>query len=169
MTFNKSKIILPLLMLVAASLGNAVSRVGGGKVSSTVSGFELTVPSPFIQLGALSSDAVRAMGPAAYINGTGLRKLFIDILEFASDFSSLANASRDDLRREFLSAGWAEENTSDCSVHFKKQGDSVVAHVVSWGSGKGYILRGLFIEDVATAMDEIVRSQQRVSTECVWK
>lgn len=168
MTLTKSKIILPLLMLVT-SHGHAVSRVGGGKVSSAASGFELTVPSPFIQLGALSSDSVRAIGPTFFINGQGLRKLFIDILEFSTDFSSLANISRDDLRREFLTAGWTEENTHGCSVHFKMEGASVVAHVVSWGSGKGYILHGLLLSDVAKTMDEIVGSQQRASEECQWK
>ncbi|MNL00397.1 hypothetical protein D3C87_1208300 [compost metagenome] len=169
MNSSNAKALLCLIILVSSSLSNAVSRVGGGRVSSTSSGFELSVPFPFVQIGLLSADAVRASGPMAYFAEQGMRQQFIDVLEFESDFRDKSHHSRDDLRQEFISAGWVNLETSSCVAHFKKENGSVIAHVVSWGSGQGYILRGPYTADVSQAMDAILKSQQRVSAECLWK
>lgn len=169
MTSIKSKTLLILAIVTSASFGGAVSRVGGGKVSSTASGFELTVPSPFMQLISFGSDSIRAAGPMAYIVGQGIRQQFIDIVEFETDFKDLSFKSRDEFRQEFLSAGWIEMNTSSCVVHFAKENGSVIAHIVSWGSGQGYILRGPFTKEVSQSMDAILKSQRRASADCSWK
>jgi hypothetical protein len=169
MTSTKNKTFFALLFFVSASLGEAVSRVGGGKVCSTISGFELSVPSPFVQLGSVSPDVVRASGPKTYVNGQGIRQQFIDIVEFETDFKDLSFKTRDELRQEFLSAGWTEMETSSCVVHLAKENGSVIAHIVSWGSGQGYILRGPFTNEVSLAMDAILKSQRRASVDCSWK
>lgn len=169
MNSTNAKALLCLIILISSSLSNAVSRVGGGKVSSTSSGFELSVPFPFVQIGLLSADAVRASGPMAYFAGQGLRQQFIDVLEFETDFKDKSQLPRENLRQEFTSTGWVEMNTGSCVAHFRKENGSVIAHVVSWGSGQGYILRGPFTADVSKAMETILKSQQRASSECVWK
>lgn len=169
MNSTNAKALLCLVILISSSLSNAVSRVGGGRIRSTASGFELTFPFPFVQLGLLSADAVRASGPMAYFAGQGLRQQFIDVLEFETDFKDKSQLSRENLRQEFTTAGWVEMNTSSCVAHFKKENGSVIAHVVSWGSGQGYVLRGPLTAEVSQAMDAILKSQQRATAECLWK
>lgn len=168
-SISANALLCTIAIILSGSLSQAVSRVGGGKVRSASSGFELTLPFPFIQIGLLSADAVRAMGPMAYLAGKGLSQQFIDVLEFENDFKDKGQYSREDLRRDFISNSWTEMNTSNCVLHFMKENGSIIAHVVSWGSGRGYILRGPLTSDVSQAMNSALKSQQRVSAECLWK
>lgn len=159
------------VIILGVSSGQAVSRVGGGKVRSQSSGFEATLPNLFGQLTPLSSDSVRAMGPAVYIAGFGPSTQFVDISEFASEFPDGVLLSREDLRQRFLAAEWTEGSmTEACVLQLQnRSSNQVAAMIVTWGQGRGFVLKGPRLPEVEAAMQSILQSLKLDVAGCSWK
>lgn len=164
-----ARLFLSTLTLLIASQGLSVSRVGGGKVSSTSSGFDMEIPSLFFSIKPWGTEGIRADGPPIML-GAGLTSQFMDVLEFQNEFSQMVTLTPAELRTQFLSLGWVEQpSTIPCAIHFYGRSSNMTAHVLSWGNGRGVVLRGLATNQVTAGLTQALATLTRHSQECSWK
>ncbi len=157
------------LLCLWADPSGAVSRVGGGKVRSQSSGFEMLTPKHFAHLKDIGAKAVRAEGPAVYISGHGVTNQFVDITEFRSDFSDLASMTRKELHARLSGSRWTElSDPLDCVLIMKNNNPQITAIIATWGNGKGFVLKGRNLPDVNTAMQEMLTTLSIEPGSCAW-
>ena len=158
-----------LLCLWAAPSG-AVSRVGGGKVRSQSSGFELQTSQQFAQIKNIGAEAVRIEGPPVYIAGRGVAAQFVDITEFRSDFHDLADLNREELRQRLSNSLWQElSSPHECVLTMKNANPQIAAVIATWGDGKGFVLKGQRLPDVERAVQDMLSTLQIDPGACAWK
>lgn len=157
------------LLCLWADPSGAVSRVGGGKVRSQSSGFEMQTPQYFAQLKDIGTQAVRAEGPAVYISGRGVTNQFVDITEFRSDFPDLVSMNRAEIRQRLEASRWQELPASQgCVLVMKNANPQIAAVIATWGNGKGFVLKGRNLPDVNTAMQEMLTTLSIEPGSCAW-
>ena len=143
-----------------ASLGNAVSRVGGGKIQSMKSGFELSV-APLFKTADVPQETVRCLGPIGMIQqgfqvNMGIQ--YFEVAEFSNEFSDATNLSKQDLVARFSKSEWKEIYSSECPLTMKLKNEAVTAYFVTWGNGKGFVMKG-----TTTSLTEQTRSEEHTS------
>ncbi|MEK2689820.1 hypothetical protein [Bdellovibrio sp. GT3] len=164
------KTLLAITLLIAwTSLSRAVSRVGGGKISSLSSGFEMIVPQNFTNLFATRTESVRAEGPPVYVYGRGVTTQFVDITEFQDEFADFTNYSALEIRERLEQSKWRLVSESDCAIIMKNNDPKIVAYIGTWGAGKGFVLKGLNLPDVDQAMIGMLGSLRVTPGSCAWK
>jgi hypothetical protein len=155
-------------VLLSALAVHAVSRIGGGKVSSVDSGFEIKVAQPFLGLDQLQ-DIIMANGPIGF-NNNQLVSQFILIKEFSVQFEDLKNESRESIKDFFRKASWTSIlSTNPCVEAFTYTNDSTTGTAMTWGDGKGIILQGPATPMVEQAIEETRQSAALVPGACAWK
>lgn len=149
----------------------AVSRVGGGKVKSNSSGFEMTVPNAYARIEPYGQDKVIARGPQFFSANRGLVELFIRIAEFADEFPDAIPQTSSELALRFHLAGWSQHSTvnNSCVLMFSRRSSSLTSYILTWGSGKGFVLNGPGYEDVDQAMQSMIQTLQLDPGACAWK
>lgn len=165
----KKTLIFITLLIAWTTLSRAVSRVGGGKISSLSSGFEMIVPQNFTNLFATRTESVRAEGPPVYVYGRGVTTQFVDITEFQDDFSDFTNYSALEIRQRLEKSNWRLVSESDCILIMKNNDPKIVAYIGTWGMGKGFVLKGLNLPDVDQAMIGMLGSLRITTGSCTWK
>lgn len=163
----KNLLLLSFLTFFAAtSLG--VSRVGGGKISSSESLFELQMAAPFLGIEDYK-DTVIAMGPKGF-SATQFISQFIQVREYASRFNKLVTDSRRDTKSFFLSQNWdAFVTTQDCIDAYSYTNSTATSIALTWGQGKGVILEGPATPMVRDAIEKTVQSLTLLPGACSWK
>lgn len=150
----------------ASSLG--VSRVGGGKISSSESLFELQMAAPFLGLEEYK-DAVIAIGPKGF-SSTQLISQFIQVREYSSRFHNLAKGDRQDTKNFFTGQQWdVFTKVPDCIEAYSYTNDTATSITMTWGQGKGVILEGPATPTVRQAMETTVQSLTLLPGACSWK
>ena len=163
------KILITLMSMAWAIPGLCVSRVGGGKIQSVPSGFEITIPNPFSNIKE-SSNGLRAVGPIALVPAQGLQRQFIEISEFAADFPDTVSLGRESLMKRLLQSKWIEFRSShECVLALKSHENGVFALLLTWGDGKGFTLKGPLSTEVEEAATKVVSSLVLDSEVCSWK
>lgn len=164
------KLLLTLSFLCLwTDLSGAVSRVGGGKVSSQSSGFQMQVPPHFSNLKSIGNAAVRAEGPAVYKSGIGVTSQFVDITEFQSEFPDLTDYRREQIQQRLSESRWQEVSShQDCALIMKSTNSQIVAIIATWGKGKGFVLKGPRLSEVDRAMQEMLSTLTLEPGSCAW-
>lgn len=158
-----------LLIAYPLSHSEAVSRVGGGKVKSQSSGFELELPAPFTYSEDIAGLRVKALGPVVFVANKGMISQYVEISEFHDDFAEVVNLSAQELNTRFTTNNWtALGNSRECVLILRNQSPSIAAYIVTWGSGKGLVLKGPRLPDVEKAMQSMLESLS-ITGGCAWK
>ncbi|WP_413586244.1 hypothetical protein [Bdellovibrio sp. HCB274] len=165
----KNIILLILLTTTWAPLSGAVSRVGGGKINSLSSGFEMDAPESFLNIKATGRDSVRAEGPPTYVMGRGVMTQFIDIGEFRNEFPDFVDYSANDIQSRLERSAWSVVSNSDCILIMKSNDPQITAYIATWGLGKGFVLKGRSLPDVDKAMTGFINSLVLTPGSCAWK
>lgn len=165
----KKYFLLGLLFLAQGTF--AVSRVGGGKVQSQSSGFEMSVPLGYDRVESYGIDAVIAKGPQAYIRNQGVVELFVRIAEFEREFPDAKKMTAPELSQRFTLAGWQQvtEFNFPCVLIFTRNQGSLVSYIATWGAGKGFVLNGPAMDSVDISMREMLGTLKLEAGSCSWK
>jgi hypothetical protein len=146
----------------------AVSRVGGGKIQSHFSGFELTITAPFDKLLDYQGGIV-ANGPNTFSPQLGIFRQFIEVSEFSSEFPDAIHLDKKSLTDRLSKSNWVENPSSiSCAVELRQNHASVIAYLVTWGEGKGFVIKGPRSPQVETAMRAILASLKIENGACTW-
>lgn len=147
----------------------AVSRVGGGKVSSIGSGFEADIPTLFQQSHVIDDNSVRLIGPPLpESKRLGMRPL-IELYEFSEHYPELANLSREEVYDYFTQRQWQDrQHNNECVLWM--QGQTPTSHfaIVTWGQGKGMLVMGTAGHNVRNAMLKLLESVRLQEGACAW-
>lgn len=165
----KKLLLITAILTAWATLSGAVSRVGGGKISSQSSGFEMVAPQNFTTLAMIGADSVRAEGPPTFVLGRGVVNQFVDITEFQDEFPDFANYSALEINQRLASSAWRLVSDSNCVLIMKNNDPQVVAYIATWGAGKGFVLKGRNLPDVDQAMVDLLGSLKITPESCSWK
>jgi len=160
-------IILTSLLIAVTSLG--VSRIGGGKISSASSQFEMTVSEFFFDIQQISSMVV-ANGPFSMFGGQ-MGQQFLQIREFSDLFSSAANLNRQETEAYFTSRGWQREaqHSNSCIDIYSYKNNSTAGFVATWGAGKGLNVVGPLTDLVVFALEDSWKTITLQPGACSWK
>lgn len=143
-----------------------VSRVGGGKVRSQFSGFELSVPDYFVLSDADSSKVRGSGGPLILRNGTVTQEFF-EISEVRSIFPMITSMSLENTKSFFHV--WSVVSHKGCVLIFKLNGQNAFSYLATWGNGKGLVISSLESErlekDLSSAIKEMIVQPEA----CAWK
>ncbi|WP_142698815.1 hypothetical protein [Bdellovibrio sp. ZAP7] len=159
-----------LAILLASTTSHAVSRVGGGKVRSLRSGFEASIESLFVTTQS-SEQMVRCSGPIGPIRQTksfSTGTQYFEISEFADEFTNATALSKKQLTDRFEKSQWQEVKKAQCDLTLKQRTSGVVAYIVTWGHGKGFVMKGTDSPDTNRAMDKVLATL-KITSECSWK
>jgi hypothetical protein len=161
-------IIFTSLLIAATSLG--VSRIGGGKVSSMSSQFEMTVSESFFDIQQIGS-VVMANGPFGMFSGGQMAQQFLQIREFSDLFSSAANLNRQETEAYFTSRGWQHEAllSNSCIDIYSYKNNSTAGFVATWGAGKGLHVVGPLTDLVMFALEDSWKTIALQPGACSWK
>lgn len=163
------KILLSIFILLLSTVHSwGVSRVGGGKISSTHSLFEMEIPAQFSDI-EQGQDFVLANGPRSF--GSRQRVLqFIQVREFTSSFDTPEATDRGTIKKFFEDRQWDPYPvTESCVEAFAYTTATTTGLALSWGQGKGIILEGPLTPLVQQAMDEAIQSLKLLPGACSWK
>jgi hypothetical protein len=164
------KRVLICLLLIWTTEGFSVSRVGGGKVRSNSSGFELSTPRDFAQIRPLNDEALRVMGPVVATITTGFIQQYVEVSEFRNEFADATQLSATDLKKRFTAQKWTDHKShTGCVVLLKSSQNGVFAWIATWGQGKGVVLKGLALPDIDNAMTAMIQSLSLDEGACAWK
>ncbi len=164
------KILLIITLLIAGTtLARAVSRVGGGKINSLSSEFEMVIPQAFMNLSATGSQSVRAEGPPVYVLGRGVTQQFVDVTEFKDEFADFTNYSALEIRDTLEQSSWRVVSENGCALIMKNNDPRIVAYIGTWGAGKGFVLKGYNLPGVDQAMIDLLGSLKITPGSCAWK
>ncbi|MBO9666261.1 MAG: hypothetical protein J7501_05560, partial [Bdellovibrio sp.] len=162
---------LLFVLLTLPTWSFAVSRVGGGKVRSLNSGFELNVQSPFM-VATLEKESVRCLGPDAITvnNGTLISlNQYFEITEFNNEFENVNSLDKEQLIHRFQDSGWSEQSSSmSCALSMRYEQDGAVAYFITWGKGKGLAIKGTDTSDTVKMIENALKTLQ-VPTGCEWR
>jgi len=157
------------LFLCWSISGHAVSRVGGGKIQSHTSGFELTVPAPFDDLQTYQQGIV-ARGPSTISPQLGMIRQFIEISEFSGEFKDAVLLSKSELVDRMSKSKWLEVPASiSCAVELRLGSGNVAASLVTWGQGRGFVIKGPRSPQVERTIQAILKSVKTIHGACTWQ
>jgi len=159
-------VILALVLMALSAFG--VSRVGGGKVNSYASGFELEVPQEFLNMEQYP-DVIVANGPMLISNSTPMLQ-FIQIREFKNYYAAQATLSRAEMETYFTSRRLVKLTgvPDPCMDAYAFDNRGTTGLVVTWGDGKGVTLTGPSSPLVKSAVESILQSMTLVPGACAW-
>lgn len=162
------KFAISVIVLFISVCAFPVSRIGGGKVGSLSSNFEMEVAAPFTDLKQLS-ETVLANGPPG-IGPNGFSSQFIEIREFREYFSEIENSSKLETQTFFAARGW-EQNQSikTCVEAYAFENATATGAALTWGSGKGVILQGPATANVKIAIQQMIVTLKLLPGACAWK
>jgi hypothetical protein len=163
----KRLLLLGISLCALTSWG--VSRIGGGKISSLESKFDMNMPAPFADL-QQSGNIVIANGPVIVRNGP-LEQQFIQIREFKDYYASLASTNRADIEVYFKTRHFQRLNLNPdpCIDAYEFSNESTAGIVATWGDGKGLTMTGPRSDLVITASRQALASLQLQPGACAWK
>ena len=166
----KNPFIITLFLLVAALSAQAVSRIGGGKIQSVRSGFEMNISGLF-KIADIQNDSVRCLRPVS-INQRGLTSSmgtqFFEISEFSNEFADATSLSAEKIVARFEKSGWKKISSPSCQVVMKLHTNGAIAYLATWGSGKGFVMKGTPTAQTEQVMREALTSLT-ISGGCSWK
>lgn len=163
----KRLLLYSSILLTALHCG-AVSRVGGGKISSVSSGFTLSIPSTYKLEDTRSG--VQAIGDTAYVVGVGFATQVFEVTELRETFPQHTSLGKEALLKELTTQGWREvQSPYPCAVAVTKYANNIVAYLVSWGHGNGFVMKGLLTRTTIQAMSDGVQSLKLNEENCSWK
>lgn len=161
--------LLALICLFAGSV-HAVSRVGGGKVRSQSSGFEMLLPAEYFRVENLGTTAVLARGPIFFHGRMGRIEAFIRISEFMNDFSDARELSRNELEQRLQAAEWTHFQMPDaCIAGFKNVNGPLISYIFTWGGGKGFVVNTSNLKNSDDSVQLMLQSLQLDPGSCAWK
>jgi len=147
----------------------AVSRVGGGKIQSHFSGFELVMTAPFDKLQDYQGGIV-ANGPNTFSPQLGMFRQFIEISEFSDEFKDAVLLSKNELVDRMSKSKWIEVPASiTCAVELRQDHGNVAASLVTWGQGRGFVIKGPRSPQVERTIQAILKSVKTINGACTWK
>lgn len=164
----KSKLtFLPVALLALNCF--AVSRVGGGKVRSNSSGFEVQIPKSYAKT-IERAETVTALGPNVYVAGQGLMPEYIEISEFSAEFPNLVNYSEEQLENRLTANSWEviPGANESCVAGLRFASNQVVVYALTWGSGKGVVLKAPRLGGTEEAMKEMLATLVLDTGSCAW-
>lgn len=162
------KLILATLLLFAVnSIG--VSRIGGGKISSQSSLFQMEVPQSFGPL-EQNGTVILAIGPIAFQAGQVIRQ-FLQIREFTDYYKSLEKLDRGSVQEYFLRTGWdiVPFASNDCVDVYGYANSNSRVFAATWGEGKGVTVVGPNTGLVQITQEQILQSLNLEPGACSWK
>lgn len=166
----KSILTVTVALFFTASFAGAVSRIGGGKIQSVSSGFEMNVNLLFSPAD-IQNDSVRCLGPISVIqrgaNAT-MGTQYFEVSEFAREFPDATSANSQELITRFEKSGWKAQPSENCNTVLRLRTDGAVAYIVTWGSGKGFVMKGTPTAQTEQAMREALLSL-KINGGCAWK
>lgn len=171
MNTNLTKFICTFACLAFWGLhANAVSRVGGGKIRSNSSGFETAVPESFALIEVSTENSLRASGPPVVTRESGITRQYVEIVEFNQEFPDAVNLSEQELQSRFSKSGWTATHIDErCALAISSSNGQVTARIVTWGSGRGVVLKGPDLPGVQDAMTELLTNLKLDTGACAWK
>lgn len=164
----KSKLTFLAVALLALNCF-AVSRVGGGKVRSNSSGFEIQIPKSYGKT-TERAKTVTALGPNVYVAGQGLMPEYINISEFSDEFPDVVNYSAEQLKKRLIANNWevVPVASESCVIGFRFASNQVVVYALTWGAGKGIILKAPRVGGTENSMLEMLATLSLEPGSCAW-
>lgn len=165
----KFKISFLTVLLLALS-ASAVSRVGGGKVRSNSSGFEIQVPKSYGKTKE-QADGVTALGPNVYVAGQGLVPEYVNISEFYLEFPDLVTYSPEELETRLTANRWEviPAEAHSCIVSLRFASNQIVVYALTWGNGKGVVMKAPKVGATEDAIKEMLATLTLDPGSCAWK
>jgi hypothetical protein len=120
-------------------------------------------------LSSPGAEKVRADGPPVYVTGRGVMNQFIDISEFRNEFADLTEYSSLELQERLSKSNWTVAMDANCVLILKNINPQITAYVATWGSGKGFVLKGKTLSAVDLGMQEMIRTLKLQPGSCAWK
>lgn len=161
-------VVIPLILF--SLLSHAVSRVGGGKIQSQLSDFEMELPAEYQVLQQVGVEQVMARGPIMYSANGGYIDLKIFISEFVHYFKNIQHLNPEDLTKWMAQANWQEFATADhCVRGFKQTNNTLASYVFTWGSGKGFVLNMANVSVSDTTVQQMLSTLRLAPGACSWK
>jgi hypothetical protein len=163
----KKLLVATLLLFAVNSIG--VSRIGGGKISSQTSLFEMEVPQSFGQI-EQNGNVVIAMGPLAVQPGQAVRQ-FLQIREFTDYYLSIAKLDRASVQAHFVASGWdiVPFASDDCVDVYAFSNTNTRGFAATWGEGKGVTVVGPNTGLVQVTQEQVLQSLKLDAGACSWK
>lgn len=163
----KKIIVATLLLFAVNSIG--VSRIGGGKISSQTSLFQMEVPQSFGQL-EQNGGVIIAVGPIAFQSGQAIRQ-FLQIREFSDYYLSLAPLDRGSVQAHFVSTGWdiVPFAADPCVDVYAFSNANTRGFAATWGDGKGVTVVGPNTGLVQVTQEQVLQSLHLDAGACSWK
>jgi phosphoribosylformimino-5-aminoimidazole carboxamide ribonucleotide (ProFAR) isomerase len=168
----KTFLLIATIILTKTSVGNAVSRVGGGKVSSQQSDFEMTFNLSFQQLDQ-NGKSVKGIGSVVFASlGIGSQPItqFYELTEFADEFPDAVTLTKSELIERFSKSQWHEvPSPSACAVLLRTNNRGVIAYIMNSGEGKGFVLKGTNTPETELLMENAIKTLVISEGGCKWK
>ncbi len=164
----KAKIIFLTFALLALHAA-AVSRVGGGKVRSNSSGFEIQIPNSYSRT-AERAEAVTALGPNVYVAGQGLVPEYVTISEFYAEFPNLVQYSAAQLEAHLTARNWelVPLDGDNCVSALRFASRQVIVYALTWGNGKGVVLKAPQVGQTENAIKQMLSTLALDNGSCAW-
>jgi hypothetical protein len=159
-----------IIALMLASIGHAVSRVGGGKIQSLESGFEFSIDSAF-KTSQVTEDSVQCLGPVGIIRQettVSAGTQYFEVSEFRTEFPDATALTKKELIARFEKSNWQAAQSQACELVLRSYSPGIVAYIVTWGSGKGFVIKGTDSADTQRAIQKAFETL-KVTSECQWK
>ena len=171
MNTNLTKFVFTFICSALWALhAGAVSRVGGGKIRSNSSGFETEIPESFALIESSTDNSLRASGRPVLTRENGLTRQYVEIVEFDQEFPDAVGLSALELQSRFSKAGWTPVPANEhCALAISSSNNRVTARIVTWGSGRGFVLKGPALPDVQKVMAELISNMKLDNGACAWK
>lgn len=169
-----SRAIFCFMALIFSVAAYSVSRVGRGTLTNALTGFETAAPNRFSKTLISETNDVRFGGGDDMSSGVvGSRQpMFIMSYLLKNEQPRwIGKVDRNEFRSDFLKRGWQEMAHEDpCVQVFRKDSDTQLTWILSWGAGNGVIFTGpKNIDQVRTSMQEMVQKLKLLEGACRWK
>lgn len=169
-----SRTIFFFMALIFSVAAYPVSRVGGGTLMNAFAGFETAAPNRFSKTLISETSNVRFGGGDDVNSGVvGTRRpMFIMSYLLKNEQPRwIGKVDRKEFRSHFLNQGWQEvAHEIPCVQVFRKESDTQLTWILSWGAGNGVIFTGpKNIDQVQTSMQAMVQELKLLEGACQWK
>ncbi len=150
-----------------------ISHVGGGGkiLRNTETGFEGTLNAKFVQLQQLTEDTiyVRIQDTGIFSGGfLGLPSaLFISDLHV--NLPEFSQFTKDQWILWSKEKGWKAVSSNNCILQFTKTQENTVSWILSWGPGRGLVLRGESSAELTYIVNAFIQSIQIFPGACQWE
>lgn len=166
-----TKSLVTISIILAAATSAAVSRVGGGSVSSQRTGFSARLPAENLIVGEeRGEDGLLVLKGHPFMTGKGLREQWLLLQDFDRQYLSLKEKSLEALQQELRNRGYSMTGvTEDCVYFWRKETPGTRILLAVWGPGRGLSMTGTDTTLTREAQRLLVETLTLQGGSCGWK